>query len=262
MVFKLPRLFDGNGGPGGGSKKRIGRKNNSAASSSSSTTSGNTTSYTLGQNVWGGDTNISNPISGGTTYTVNTDQTPSPERETATWETKTGGGGGGKPHKLAESNSAYLESFKNKTDQALYEKHKGSSGGPGGVPGTPEYAEWKVKYNKGTVTPHKAEVEFSKDFNMEGLEEPGIQVKVDPSKSVFNDGSLELDPAEDGADGTSTNNTTPGKRGGMGKAFGKPSTSKKSPSRFTSPKNKPIATTSGRNENHPLKLVNMMTSKA
>ena len=133
--------------------------------------------------------------------------------------------------------------------------------GPGGVPGTPEYAAWKVKYNKGTVTPHKAEVDFTKDLNMEDLEAPGIQVKVDPSKSVFNDGSLE-NPAEDGADGTSTNDTTTGKRGGMAKAFGKPSTSKKSPGRFTSPKPVSMATTSGKNENHPLKLVNMMTSKA
>ena len=90
MVFKLPRLFDGSGGPGSGSKKKTGRKNNSAVSNSSSvsiTPSNNSGSMpsSLSGGIWGGgNTNISNPISGGPTYTVNQNQTPSPDKETAT----------------------------------------------------------------------------------------------------------------------------------------------------------------------------------
>jgi hypothetical protein len=53
---------------------------------------------------------------------------------------------GRKVTKKADSNNAFLESFNNKTDKALYEKTKSSANGPKGAPGTKEYADWKSNY--------------------------------------------------------------------------------------------------------------------
>lgn len=48
--------------------------------------------------------------------------------------------------KKAKSSGAYLESFKNDKDNALYEKYKDDPKGPKGAPGSGEYAKWKSNY--------------------------------------------------------------------------------------------------------------------
>ncbi len=46
----------------------------------------------------------------------------------------------------AKSSGAYLASFKNDKDNALYEKYKDDPKGPKGAPGSGEYAKWKSNY--------------------------------------------------------------------------------------------------------------------
>tara|TARA_R110002020_G_scaffold278852_2_gene494261 strand:- start:630 stop:1460 length:831 start_codon:yes stop_codon:yes gene_type:complete len=46
----------------------------------------------------------------------------------------------------AKSSGAYLESFKNDKDNALYDKYKDDPKGPKGAPGSGEYAKWKSNY--------------------------------------------------------------------------------------------------------------------
>ena len=53
---------------------------------------------------------------------------------------------GKKVTKKAESSGSWLDSFKNEKDNALYEKYKGTEGGPDGEPGTKEYADWKSTF--------------------------------------------------------------------------------------------------------------------